>query len=287
MPTPTVHFQLPTNSHSAEPRTLLRNADGDTPYIEQPVRMVSCDTPEKAQYAGGPAVSQPKLDTCRQRLQGGFYNTLPQTLRDYLIGKLGATAAADHIGAGYDASAFFEQSLADRLTKPDGSRRKLGVIPTGEVIDRYGRLLAYIVPWFADTAADPLPPSGDPRRLTFNLTMIDSGWAAFFPVYKSLPKDADMNLAIAAAESAWDNKRGIWEEYGVNVLLAYEYRMCIKLGTAGTATDGIAQAFQRVCVDLRKLKNVGLFGFADVPPPYRLWVWNDDIAEATSALGLT
>jgi hypothetical protein len=41
MPTPIVDFNLPTNSHTAEPRTLLRQADGDTPFIEQPIRMVS------------------------------------------------------------------------------------------------------------------------------------------------------------------------------------------------------------------------------------------------------
>jgi hypothetical protein len=32
--------------------------------------------------------------------------------------------------------------------------------------------------------------------------MVERGWAASFPIYPSLPEDHDMNLLIAAAESA-------------------------------------------------------------------------------------
>ena len=74
------------------------------------------------------------------------------------------------------------------MTKPPGSKRKTAVIPTGEIIDIYGRLLAYIAPWFDGGQNDPLPPIGDPRRKTFNLDMIENRWAAFFPIYPSLPK---------------------------------------------------------------------------------------------------
>ena len=41
--------------------------------------------------------------------------------------------------------------------------------------------------------------------------MIESGWAAFFPIYPSLPKKDDFNMAIKAAEDAWENQKGIWE----------------------------------------------------------------------------
>ena len=116
--------------------------------------------------------------------------------------------------------------------------------------------------------------------------MIESGWAAFFPIYPSLPKDDDMNLAIAAAETAWSQKLGAWKKYGSKVLLGYEYRACIKLGRADSAAEGIDAAFQRLCVDLRSLKIVGKVGFHRVPPPYRLWVWEKDIAEARATLKL-
>jgi endonuclease YncB( thermonuclease family) len=44
--------------------------------------------------------------------------------------------------------------------------------------------------------------------------MIENGWAAFFPIYPSLPQNRDMNKAISSTEDAWNNKRGIWNKYG-------------------------------------------------------------------------
>lgn len=213
---------------------------------------------------------------------------MPQNLRTYLKGKLTSDAAARHIGAALGATAAFTQLLEERLTKEDGSTRKLGIIPTGEIIDTYGRMLAYFTPWYASTTSDPLPPINSPKRDTFNLNMIANGWAAFFPIYPSLMKDSDFNKAIAGAEGAWNSKLGQWDEFGANVLLGYEYRMCIKLAAddGSSAAALIATAFQRVCVDLRDSKIVGKFGFADVPPPYRLWVWEADIAKATQDLDL-
>ena len=93
-----VGFDFPRTIRSAQPRQLARTSDGDTPVIDQPIRMVSIDTPEKQHYAGLPPTAQAKLNRCRDRLQ--------------------------------------------RLTRPDGGRRRVAVIPTGELIDRYGRLLA-------------------------------------------------------------------------------------------------------------------------------------------------
>jgi endonuclease YncB( thermonuclease family) len=281
-----VHFNFKRNIRAATSKKLIHTSDGDTPIIEQPIRMVSCDTPEKAPYAGKPEISQPKLDRCKQRLENGFYHTLPQELRDYLIERITNDAANKHINAGMDATMVFEGLLEHRLTKPSGSKRRTAVIPTGEIIDTYGRLLAYIAPWFDGGPNDPLPPIDDPRRRTFNLDMIENGWAAFFPIYPSLPQNKDMNLAIAAAESAWNNKKGIWNKYGDKVLVGYEYRMCIKLSSADTSEKGIKDAFQRICVDLRTLDIVGKYGFHDIPPCYRLWIWEEDIEQAKIDLQL-
>jgi hypothetical protein len=95
--------------------------------------MVSCDTPEKTPYAGKPEVSQPKLDKCKERLEGSFYNTIPQELSDYLIRKLTNNAAEKHTSAGNDATTVFGDLLEERLTKPTGSKRRTAVIPTGPV----------------------------------------------------------------------------------------------------------------------------------------------------------
>ncbi|MEO1005785.1 MAG: hypothetical protein AAFW67_08030 [Cyanobacteria bacterium J06638_38] len=285
MATPQVNFTFSRNLRSANPKSLLRTSDGDTPVIEQSIRMVSIDTPEKARYAGKAEIAQPKLNLCRERLENGFYEAIPQLLRNYLIDKLTADAAARHIDAANDATNVFNNLLTERLTKPDGSQRRLATIPTGELIDGFGRLLAYVAPWYAGES-DPLPPRDDPRRYTFNLNLIANGWAAFFPIYPSLPSNRDFNLAIAAAETAWTEKQGAWASYGDDLLLAYEYRACIKLAAAADAEEGIKKAFQRVCVDLRSLKIVGLYGFYDIPPCYRLWIWEQDLAEATEILNL-
>lgn len=286
MATPQVDFTFTRNRRSATAKRLLRTSDGDTPVIEQPIRMVSIDTPEKAQYAGRAEIAQPKLDLCRQRLQNGFYEDLPEALRNYLLIKLTADAAEKHIKAANDATNVFNDLLEERLTRPNGSKRRLATIPTGEFIDSFGRLLAYIAPWYGGGDSDPVPPRDDPRRYTFNLNMIANGWAAFFPIYPSLPSNRDFNLAIAAAETAWTEKLGAWAVYGEDLLLAYEYRACIKLASADDSSEGIERAFQRVCVDLRSLKIVGLYGFYDVPPCYRLWIWEEDLAEATENLNL-
>ena len=281
-----INFNFKRNIRPSSSKKLIQTSDGDTPIIEQPIRMVSCDTPEKAQYAGQPNISQPKLDKCKQRLENDFYELIPQELRGYLIERLTADAADKHIRAGKEATKIFENLLDERLTKPSGSKRRTAIIPTGEIIDPYGRLLAYITPWFEGNLNDPLPPIDDPRRRTFNLDMIENGWAAFFPIYPSLPQNKDLNKALKAAEDAWDNEKGIWNKNGKNVLLGYEYRMCIKLGTALTPEKGMKDAFQRICVDLRTLQIVGKYGFYNVPPCYRLWIWDKDIERAKVDLQL-
>lgn len=283
MPPLDLRFDFTRTTRPAAPRLLLRQSDGDTPLIEQPIRMVSCDTPEKAGYAGAPLVAQSKLDVARQRLEGGFYDELPSALRKYLIAKLDAKAALRHLDAGQRASEEFDRLLTRRLVRPDGTRRKLAVVPTGDLIDRYGRLLAYFAPHFNKPE---LPPKGDPARRTLNCDMIHLGWAAFFPLYPSLPRTDDFEIVVACAEEAWNKRLGAWHEFGRKLLLAYEFRMCIKLATAKTPKAGIDGAFQRSCVDLRTRKDLGRFGWAKVPPPYRMWYWLDDTAKARVDLGL-
>lgn len=280
-------------NYSFNPRTrrsaaqrVLRASDGDTLVIEQPTRLVSCDTAEKATYAGGPETAQMRLDACRRRLENGFYNALPDEMRDYLMGRLSADAARRQIEAANAASAYFDAILAERLTRPDGTQRRMAVMPSGEIIDSYGRMLAYLAPWFDATPSDPLPPRDSLERRTFNLQMVADGWAAFFPIYPSLPRLADMTLAVDSAERAWDERIGMWNAFGETVLLGYEYRICIKLARAADAAEGISRAFQRVCVDLRTLRIVGRFGFPTVPPSLRLWVWQNDLDEARAVLGL-
>ncbi|RAY13784.1 hypothetical protein DPM19_19215 [Actinomadura craniellae] len=283
-----VTFHFPRVSRPASPRRLARTSDGDTPVIEQPIRMVSVDTPEKAAYAGAPPTAQHTLDRCRARLADGTYAMLPEDLREYLISRLTPDAAERHITAATLASAEFEALQDRRLTRPNGRRRRTAVIPTGEVIDRYGRMLAYVAPWYEGGNVDPLPPPDDPGRRTFNLDMVASGWGAMFLIYPSLPHDRDLNLLIDEAARAWDGRRGMWAEFGEDLLLAYEYRACVKLGVAKMEdpAETAAGAFQRICVDLRNLRVVGPHGYFEVPPSHRLWIWADDFDQASKDLKL-
>jgi hypothetical protein len=48
----------------------------------------------------------------------------------------------------------------------------------------------------------------------------------------------------------------------------------------------IADAYQRLCVDLRDLELVGRFDYFQVPPSQRLWIWEDDFPQAKADLAL-
>src|SRR5678809_672133 len=50
--------------------------------------------------------------------------------------------------------------MKERRTRPTGTQRPDATVRTGEIIDRYGRMLAYLARWFSDGASDPIPPKG-------------------------------------------------------------------------------------------------------------------------------
>jgi endonuclease YncB( thermonuclease family) len=268
---------------------LLRGVDGDTINIDQAVRMVSIDTPE-SRVGGAPETAQRTLDRCRARLEAGVFDEIDEPLRKHLHDRLTGDAARRHLAAGVRAGVEFERMRAKRLEfNPDAGQATVGIVVTGEVIEENGRLLGYVTPWLSP----PLPPRDDPRRRTFNLELIETGWAVFFPIYPSLPRDPDLNLALRAAETAWENKLGAWAEFGQDLLLGYEYRACLKLGAADPpdrppvpAAMRIAEAFRRVCVDVRSREILGLYGYHRINPPYRLWIWTQDLTKARAALGL-
>jgi hypothetical protein len=98
-----------------------------------------------------------------------------------------------------------------------------------------------------------------------------------------------LNLLLDEAEAAWTQQLGAWAQFGQDLLLGYEYRACIKLGARELTdpADAIAQAYQRVCVDLRTLTEVGLYGYHQVPPQHRLWIWATDLEQAREDLPIS
>jgi endonuclease YncB( thermonuclease family) len=275
-------------SRPAQDYRFVKVTDGDTPTIEMSIRMVSIDTPE-SQLGGSPPTAQATLDRARTRLSDGTYDALPEGLREHLIARLTPDAAQRHLTAGKLAAEAHKSMVSTRLTRRDGSQRKMAVIATGELVERNGRLLAYTAPWFTGSDADPLPPRDHPDRRTFNLDLVALGWAATFVIYPSIPRASDLNLLIDEAGTAWREQRGAWQQFGSDLLLGYEYRACLKLGdrTPDDPADAIAAAYQRVCVDLRTLAEVGPFGYHQVPPPQRLWIWTTDLEQARKDLPLT
>ncbi|WP_030238837.1 hypothetical protein [Streptomyces sp. NRRL S-455] len=275
-------------SRPAKDYRFLSVTDGDTPNIAMAIRMVSIDTPE-SEFGGSPATAQAALDRTRARLLDGTYDALPEDLRDHLVSRITPDAAQRHQAAGKAAAEAHKDMVSTRLTRPDGSQRKLAVIATGELVEGNGRLLAYTAPWFSGGSSDPLPPRDDPRRRTFNLDMVALGWAATFLIYPSIPPTADLNLLLDEADAAWTQQLGVWAQFGHDLLLGYEYRACIKLGAreVNDPAKAIEQAYQRVCVDLRTLTEVGLYGYHQVPPQHRLWIWEDDLEQARRDLSIT
>jgi hypothetical protein len=90
------------------------------------------------------------------------------------------------------------------------------------------------------------------------------------------------------ADKAWTDKLGAWHDFGHDLLLAYEYRACVKLGIKNLQdpAKAIAEAYERVCVDLRTMTEAGLYGYHAVPPQHRLWIWASDLEQARTDLPL-
>ena len=155
--------------------------------------------------------------------------------------------------------------------------------------------------------------------------MLENGHAAHFPIYPSIPKSTDWNLAVNASKNAWENKLGQWadDSGGPNVLLAYEFRAALDLGAPllkarkggqrkkwyeDTIAEGLAEkdalisdgwdfteisygdmvadAFSRHCVDISNWQHVGVQEYHTVEPWARLWIWADDLVIAKNDLGI-
>jgi endonuclease YncB( thermonuclease family) len=282
----TVSFGLTPGSRRAYDAPLLGGGDGDTTYYKQAARLVSVDTPETSPEL---AIAQARLDRCRQRLRDGVYDRIAKPLRQHLIDRLTADAAQRHLDAGARAAEEFKRMQSKRLEVDRTGTLKIAVVATGEVFDELGRVLAYVAPWLSP----PLPPRDDPRRRTFNLELIEKGWASLFLIYRSLPRDDDINRLLAAAEAAWEGRIGAWAEFGEDLLLGYEFRTCLKLGADEerdkplTAPETIIQeTFRRVCLDIRSRTILGRYGYHQIDPPYRLWVWEKDLNDARQVLQL-
>lgn len=278
------------NLPSLGARDLVDVSDGDTPNIRMPVRMLSIDTPEvTARSERGAARVDAEFAQLALWIEEG---KAPVSRRwgAHILPKIATGRAGTlQFTQGQEASAWLKAHKTARLKKPTGGRRKLFVRTADTPFDTYGRLLAYVAPSYSATELRQLSRG---ERATFNLDLVASGWAAPFILYPSIPGELDLPLFLEAAIAAMDERRGQFQD--PLSLPAYEYRMCEKLhditrrivgGQDLPFRDRIAWR-SRYCLDMRDRRLHGPEDYMDVPPPYRIWVWPEDVQDAIARLNL-
>ena len=265
-------------------------SDGDTPNIRMPVRMLSVDTPE---VTANSHASARNVDAQFQQLGTWIRNgTAPVSQRfgNYLLPKLEGKAGTRHFDQGKEASLWFKGRIEKRLARPSGRRRRLFIRTADSPFDAHGRLLAYVAPNYSKK---DLRTMSRRERATFNLDLVESGHAAPFILFPSIPGELDLPLFLEAAVDAMDKRRGQYAD--CLHLTGYEYRMCEKLyrvakkladGKDVSAGDRIGWR-SRYAFDLRDRVLYGPEDYMDVSPPYRIWLWPDDVQRAIGALNLT
>ncbi|MEL7268939.1 MAG: thermonuclease family protein [Bacteroidota bacterium] len=274
--------QLGRKTKSGDP------TDGDTPYVRMPIRMLGIDTPE-TNYQGGETTANNKFADLKTKLESGdFDNWIDGGLKAQLLPKL-TNAGTLQISQGEAAKVVFKDLLDVRLTKPGSSTpRSLFIRSADDHFDSFGRLLAYIAPNYSKSELATLT---DDDRKTFNLLMLESGWAASIIIYPNLPKNKDLRMARQAVKNAKANGLGAWSD--PNMLTGYEYRMCMKLHKTmkdAKPSNGFfikeSSWVTRFCVDMTTLKVYTPQKYYQVEPHNRIFIWPKDIRQAVGELNL-
>jgi endonuclease YncB( thermonuclease family) len=271
-------------------RSLTDVSDGDTPNVRMPIRMLSIDTPEvTARSDTGAAKVDDEFKELANWIKTGKVS-LKKSFRDYILPKLeNIDAGTLQYTQGKSASTHYKQIIEKRLTKPSGAKRKLFLRSPEQHFDGYGRLLAYVAPSYSSKERASMSRS---ERATFNLDMIESGWAAPFVIFPSIPGELDLPLFVKVAFDAKDKKRGQYQE--PLSMPGYEYRMCEKLyDITRKIVKGDTMRYpqqkawrSRYCADMRNRKLYEPEAYMMIPEFYRLWVWPDDVQKAITMLNL-
>ena len=268
----------------------LRATDGDTPYVSISIRMLSIDTPE-VHYPGRqkPSTHDAKLAQLAGWIQAGRA-PVSSGLAEHLHPKLATgTAGTLQERQGESATAKFKELLAEKLTRSDGSKRSVFLRAADQHFDRYGRLLAYMAPYYS---AKALASMSRKERATLNLLMVESGWAAPFPIYPSIPRYVDLVMLQEEAKDAYDNKRGAWAD--PMMLTGYEFRMCVRLyEVTKKLVDGQKPSsgerygwVTRFCADMTTREIFDPQNYHKVAPYNRIFIWPKDVAEAVGKMNL-
>lgn len=268
----------------------IRATDGDTPYVSISIRMLSIDTPE-VHYPGNqhPSKHDAKLKQLADWIKAGEA-PINKGLGNYLYPRL-ATGKAGTLQEkqGDKATKKFKELIEKKLKRPGGTRRRVFLKAADEHFDQYGRLLAYMAPYYR---ADELASLSFKDRATFNLLMVVSGWAASFAIYPSIPKHMDLIMLQEAGKDAFDNNKGAWAD--PKMLTGYEFRMCMKLyGITKDLVSGKKLSSKekygwiyRYCADITTREIFYPQLYYKVKPYNRIFIWAEDVTEAVGKMNL-
>ena len=279
------------NLPSLGSRSLVDISDGDTPNIRMPIRMLSIDTPEvTAKSPDGAAAVDNKFLSLAEWIRNGVA-PVTDKFKAYILPKLeNGNAGTLQFIQGKSASAFHKEIVETRLTRPEsGKKRNLFVRAPDLPFDNYGRLLAYVAPSYSKKERKNMTRQ---ERATFNLNMIESGWAAPFILFPNIPGELDLPIFLDLAVDAKKQRRGQYQDS--LSLPGYEYRMCEKLyKITKKIVDGESLSYPeklgwrtRYCADMRDRRLFGPENYFDIPEPYRLWIWPSDVQKAIGMLNL-
>ncbi len=272
-------------------KQLTKISDGDTPQISFSIRMLSIDTPE-VHYPGtqSPAKQDEKFAQLAQWIAQGKA-PIDGALGEFLRPKL-ATGSAGTLQKqqGDLATKAFQDLLDAKLTKPNGRKRSVFLRTADEKFDQYGRVLAYVAPSYEPEELVGMTPV---QRATFNLLMIENGWAAPFPIFPSLPRYSDLVLFQSVAEAASVQKRGTYAN--PLSLTGYEFRMCVRLWEVTNDLDKgkkLSESersswIERFCVDMTTRQIYFPQDYYKVEPFNRVFIWPKDANDAVGKLNLT
>jgi endonuclease YncB( thermonuclease family) len=238
---------------------LLSISDGDTPEIKMGVRMLGIDAPE-LHFPEGRDVAQQDA-VLAGLLKLAAWKALPKELQCYLAPKLDKAGSLEKAW-GLKAKAAFEAMVADGLAiKGSKAKRTMFFALPPVPFDCYGRILAYVGPNVPKSERGDSPPPD-----TFNLKMLQGGWAALCLHKENLPKKSDLDLVVAAATNARSKKLGAWADEA-KLLLGYEFRSVVRLATG-------QKGFTYPVLDVRHLdaKPLAPEAYIEIPPEYRVFV---------------
>lgn len=268
----------------------IRATDGDTPYISVPIRMLSIDTPE-VHYPGRrkPSKSDERLAQLAEWIDAG-YAPVSDGLGGHLYPRLATGGAGTlHEEQGKAATTAFKDLIAERLTKPSGTKRRVHIRAADQNFDMYGRLLAYMAPYYSKKERETLSRED---KASFNFLMVKSGWAAPFIIFPSIPAYPDLVDFQEAAKAAYEGGIGAWAD--PLALTGYEFRMCVrlfeitkKLVGGKKLTDSAKYGYaSRFCADMTTKEIFYPGEYYRVLPCNRIFVWADDVGDAVAKLNL-